>query len=183
MDANATQLMGMNSTDIQNMIQAWSNNVQIWSNYLVSVNAYLYNWMYGNLLAAPGWSWSDPQSTCQSFMTSNCGSKSPTQSLNNTLVFSFSRPSFPKSWPLAWPEQDIAAFSLVRGPSAYIGYGWWQCADVPNPFERPSLLDADLGLPINYCTEISQGIWMREYTNVNITLDCNTFNATYTWKL
>lgn len=182
MDSNATQLMGMNSTDIENMVQAWNNNVNTWSQYLVSQSVYLYNWMYGNLLAAPGWSWSNPQSTCQSFMQTNCGANAPTQSMNNTLVFSFSRPSFPHSWPLAWPEQDIAAFLLVRGPYAYIGYGWWQCATVPNPFERPVLLDGDFGLPMNYCSESSNGVWQREYSNANITLDCNTFNATYVWK-
>ena len=86
---------------------------------------------------------------------------------------------------LLWPEQDIAAFLLARGPSALIGYGWWQCATMPNPFERPALLDADFGEPQGYCAETApgSGVFSREWTRATVSLDCGAaFEATFAWK-
>ena len=177
--------MGMSAGDVTAMIAAWAANAAAWEEAMLARGKYLYSFFYGSLLSAPGWSWQDPQSTCASFMRANCGAGSPTQSPNTTLLMSFSRPSFANSWPLKWPEQDIAAFLLARGPSALIGYGWWQCATMPNPFERPALLDADFGEPQGYCAETApgSGVFSREWTRATVSLDCGAaFEATFAWK-
>ena len=39
----------------------------------------------------------------------------------------------------------------------------------------------DYGDPVGTYREIRHAVFERSYTRVNITVDCNTQNATYTW--
>lgn len=129
---------------------------------------------------APGWNQTDPASTCQSYMRTNCGAASPSQ--NGTLFFGYSRSKHSQPWPLPSPDQDLAAFLLTRGPYAYFGYGWSGCASSSAPFTRPANLDADYGEPVGYCEETApgSGVFTRQWTKADITLDCNTFTANIT---
>ena len=62
------------------------------------------------------------------------------------LLLSFTRGATGKQFPLPAPVQDIATFLLVRGPYAWIGYGWLGCI---SDYERPEALDYDYGLPVD----------------------------------
>jgi hypothetical protein len=59
-----------------------------------------------------------------------------------------------------------------------MGYGWTGCADDKHPFTRPKLLDADFGTPLGFCEETSPGVWERKWSNADIKLDCNKWEAT-----
>jgi hypothetical protein len=115
-------------------------------------------------------------------MRTNCGATSPSQS--GALFFGYSRSAHSQPWPLPYPQQDLAAFLLTRGPYAYFGYGWCGCASTSgsHPFTRPAELDADYGMPVEFCHETATGVFTREWTRATVTLDCNTFNATIAMK-
>jgi hypothetical protein len=186
MDKNATECMGMTPADIAAMTEAWAANVATWRAAFVAASKFEWFLFYGGQQTAPGWSQTEPWTTCQSYLQANCGAASPSQ--NGTLFLGFSRVQHSQAWypngTLPSPEQDIAAFLLTRGAYAYVGYGWTGCADAQHPFTRPALLDADFGSPVGFCSETAPGsqVWTREFDNAVVRLDCGAWKANYTWK-
>jgi len=111
-------------------------------------------------------------------MANNCGASAASQ--NGTLFFGYSRVTHHQAWPLPSPVQDLAAFLITRGPYAYFGYGWTGCADDNHPFTRPAALDADYGVPLDYCAEVggaNSGVYRRHWSKATVTLDCHNWNA------
>ena len=76
--------------------------------------------------------------------------------------------------------QDLATFMLVRGPFAWLGYGWLGCGDDPRGscshgrYVRPAELDADFGEPVGHCQETKpgSGVFRREWTKARVQMDC-----------
>ena len=54
--------------------------------------------------------------------------------------------------------------------------------DATHPFTRPASLDKDYGTPLNFCSETAPGVWTRNYTKLDLAIDCRTYEATYTMK-
>ncbi len=56
--------------------------------------------------------------------------------------------------------------------------------DATHPFTRPPALDKDYGTPLNFCSETAPGsnVWTRNYTKLDLAIDCRTYEATYTMK-
>jgi hypothetical protein len=56
--------------------------------------------------------------------------------------------------------------------------------DATHPFTRPASLDKDYGTPLNFCSETSPGskVWTRNYTKLDLAIDCSTYEATFTEK-
>jgi len=77
-------------------------------------------------------------------------------------------------WDIYNKEQTLAAFLIGRGPYAYVGYGW---NGQPLP-EWDAMWDMyDVGTPVNLCSQVSSGVYARNYTNGYATLNCNTWTA------
>jgi hypothetical protein len=58
-------------------------------------------------------------------------------------------------------------------------------AGCDKPYTRPPSLDVDYGTPTSgVCTETgaSSGIFVRNYTRADVTMDCNTFTASIVMK-
>ncbi len=182
MDADAVEKMGMSTADVSAMEAAWKANQQAWRDALYDAGSYEWFLFYGGQQTAPGWDQSKPETTCASFMKTNCGADSPSQ--NGTLFFGYSRVSHHQPWPLPHATEDLAAFLLVRGPSAYFGYGWAGCVDADKPFTRPAALDMDYGTPVGFCSETApgSGVYEREWTKAKIKLDCNSFKGSIDMK-
>jgi hypothetical protein len=59
-------------------------------------------------------------------------------------------------------EQDLASFLLVRGPYAWLGYGWMGCGSDSScqygKYARPEALELDYGTPVDeYCIDAGAG--------------------------
>ena len=90
-------------------------------------------------------------------------------------------------WPDSPVKQEIAAFLLMRGPYAYIGYGTWGMTwpvgvsflhtNHTSPLPLPKYMREDYGVPLGLCSEVSDGVFKREFSKSMITLDCNKFEA------
>jgi uncharacterized protein YfaQ (DUF2300 family) len=139
-----------------------------------------YNWQ--QLVQTPEYpnTVANAQSNCAPFMSKYCGENSTTQTDSTLMVFS--KVDASNFWPLPYASQDTAQFLLVRGPFAWLGYGWSSCRP-PATFVRPSEVDVDYGEPLGFCAETLQGVWTREYTKYSIALDCNSWAATFTPKI
>ena len=74
--------------------------------------------------------------------------------------------------------QNLAAFQLVRGEYAYIGYGFLACDESFNYTLPPELHSADYGDPLGACKEVYPGVFERNFTNSVARLDCNTWVGT-----
>ena len=121
MDADSIQKMGMTASDVTDMISAWSANVKAWRQAIYDAGLFEWFMVYGGQQTAPGWSQTEPNSTCLSFMRKNSGANSPSQ--NGTMFFGYSRFAHSQAWgpggSLLSPTQDLAAFLITRGPWAW----------------------------------------------------------------
>lgn len=77
--------------------------------------------------------------------------------------------------------QDLATFLLLRGPYAFLGFGWSGCG---NEVAFPAELRVDYGVPAGLCAETGpgSGVFRREWTQATVEMDCNTYTGTVTLK-
>jgi len=89
--------------------------------------------------------------------------------------------------PLPWLEQELAAFLLMRGPHAYLGWGewgmsWpagvsWQSPNGTSVGLPPLLRTGDWGEPQGLCKEVGVGTFERQYTAGLVSLNCKSYAA------
>ena len=73
--------------------------------------------------------------------------------------------------------QDLATFLLVRGPFAWLGFGWVGCG-LKGLYDRPAEMDIDYGVPVGDCGEVgNSGVFRREWSKANVSLDCGSFTG------
>eukprot|EP00947_MAST-08B_sp_MAST-8B-sp1_P003127 g3127.t1 len=207
--------MGLSTEDVAEIIAGWKLTMAAAHHRVVQSQAFdwqllncpVYPDMAGRLqcggapVSAPERDTLDPKPTCTAWMRKHCGAHSPFQRM--ALMFGVTRashdnPLFPQNLSLPYLKQDVATFLLVRGPYAWLGYGWQGCAsnfNKPGAFPGNSwresgyewsseLLEADYGEPDpnnnTECHETVPGeseVFVREWSKATVTLDCKTFSA------
>ncbi len=77
--------------------------------------------------------------------------------------------------------QDLANFLLIRGPFAWLGWGWQGCS---REYYFPPEFHEDYGLPSGLCSETApnSGVFVRQFDKSTIEMDCNTWTPTITLK-
>jgi hypothetical protein len=177
-DYHCTEDMGLTQQDTTDITAGWYETI---TQVHTAINA------------AGGFSWdqftdsSTPsQSSCASYFRSQCTSGS-FQSAALIVPYTENNGNF---YPLPYFEQDLAHFLLVRGPYAWLGYGWLGCSSgsAPpggsQPYSYPSELNLDYGAPLGLCSETGSGtnVFSRNWTNAEVSMDCNTWTPTITMK-
>ena len=78
-------------------------------------------------------------------------------------------------------NQDLATFLLLRGPYAYLGYGWSGCNV---KFAFPDAFKIDYGTPNGLCAETAagSGVFTREWSKATVSMNCNSYVGTVTMK-
>ena len=121
---------------------------------------------------AGGWFWqmfslqSTPvQAQCATTLRSMCAAGASSPFYNATTMHSMTGnhttlPNF---------AQDLATFMLLRGPYAWLGFGWSGC-NVVNTFPPELLLD--YGEPTGFCSETApnSSIFTRDWTKATVTV-------------
>eukprot|EP01116_Phalansterium_solitarium_P001606 TRINITY_DN11420_c0_g1_i1.p2 TRINITY_DN11420_c0_g1~~TRINITY_DN11420_c0_g1_i1.p2 ORF type:complete len:487 (-),score=117.32 TRINITY_DN11420_c0_g1_i1:129-1589(-) len=155
---NAPSNMGLSAQEVIDIATATQNAWTAVTNSLVAKQKY--NWqMFG------GYDGTGPtitQSNCQALMTQLC--QPSTQQV--PLMMGVNQ---------AAVDQSVAAFLVVRGPYAYIGYGWIGQNVFPPWFDQ---FDLDVGKPLELCTQTSSGVFSRSWSNGLAAIDCNSWTAT-----
>lgn len=121
-----------------------------------------------------------PPDKCAQWLRSRCGNLD-----NSTLMYEFTKRTFHSPFPLPAVTEDVASFLLVRGPHAYIGYGWIGCNESSDAYPRPPELDVDYGVPLDArCKETGAGtrVFTREWSKASVQMDCNKWQGTIKMK-
>ena len=81
-------------------------------------------------------------------------------------------------------EADLANFLLFRGPYAWLGYSWIGCAEMNFTAGLPPSLSLDYGEPQGLCAETApgSGVFVREWSQATVQMDCNSWTPTITMK-
>ena len=121
---------------------------------------------------------------CTSYMRSTaCKPGSPLQT-KSLFYGSTDYQKYGQKGVLPYFEQDLAAFMLIRGPYAWLGYSWMGCNNDPNDkstatikYHFPDALGKDYGEPLGLCAETAAGseVFHRAYSKANVTLDCKNW--------
>ena len=101
------------------------------------------------------------QSTCLAFMRPKCNAA---WQVNNAFTMNMDK---------NYQSQSLAAFLVVRTPVAYLGYGW----ESDQSDWLPIFL-TQVGEPSGVCQEVSTGVFSRQWSYGNVTLNCTSFTAT-----
>ena len=85
---------------------------------------------------------------------------------------------------------DVAYFLLTRGPYAWIAGGpmlgwhmshWWtegQARRINFREDlRPKEFNGDYGAPLSSCTQSAPGVFLRQWSKANVTIDCNALQG------
>ena len=173
-NSSAIADIGLSPADVSALTAGWSSNMNAVQSALLKTNGFTWQ----SLWNVPGWSTTAPQAGCAAFLRDNCG---PTGRPQSEPMFMNQSPAHPPGpVPIAYPEQSLAAFLLVRGPYAWLGTGWLGCLRLP----PVAGLGQDFGSPNGFCAETapSSGVFTRDWSKATVQLDCNSFTATIKMK-
>ena len=135
-------------------------------------------------LDAGGWFWqmfslftTPPQAQCAASLRQLCAAGAASTYYNATTMHSLSgdHATLPNL------AQDLAAFLLLRGPYAFLGFGWSGCG---NKVSFPAELGLDYGEPQGFCSETApgSGVFTRAWTHADVALNCTSYVGTVTMK-
>jgi len=136
------------------------------------------------VVAAGGWGWqfftgfSTPDNkTCAATLSKICSAGTNSPYYNVALQHGFTKNANGSPVPLPSFNEDLATFLLVRGPFAWLGYGWVGCGV---PYDFPDALKADYGVPQGTCSETApgSGVFTRVYSKAVAQMDCSTWTGT-----
>ena len=177
-DANSQADMQLSDQDIADITNGWLHNMQVVQRAILDAKGYTWSLIPGqaNANAMPIMV---NETSCARWLSIACNDSTPFISApllsGLTTVNSTSNP-FP------YLQQQLAAFLLMRGPYAWIGFGEW---GMKWPFELPfpdAIFNApDYGVPLDqHCQRASGSIFVRKWSKATVQLDCATFQASIT---
>jgi hypothetical protein len=189
-DSHSQLDMGLSDDDIRDLTLAWRQTMTLAQRTILRKGGYTWSLMSGqsNANAMPT---TLSASSCAAQLRDACaGGKAESDWQTQAHIVGFSQ----NGTALTQVEQDVAFFSLVRGPYAWLGWGTWgmtwpfnrepahgELPPLPHGVPRPSLLERDFGVPVDrVCREVSPGVFSRRWSlGGDIRLDCNTFEASW----
>jgi hypothetical protein len=175
MNANCTRDMGLNQTDIADIMAAWHRNFV--AAKAVSVAAGGFEWHLLKTTGSPAAGQTPTQ--CKAFFQTAC--KPHSTAYDSALFVPFTYGAKAGYGAPRWQE-DLATFLLIRGPFGYIGHGFSTCSLDAEPvggpgelYERPPALNTEYGVPLGLCVEeeTKSGTFTRKWTKADVSYDCN----------
>lgn len=191
-DRNSQADMGLTDEEIRDITLAWNETVSAMEEAILKKGGYTWWLMAGqsNAGASPD---GLAKASCAAQLRAACKSDSEWQMLPKlfglTINSTVTAPS--------QLEQDVAFFLLARGPYAWLGWGVWgmtwpfnpepahgELPPLPHGVPRPAILARDFGEPLGLCGETAagSGVFERQWTKAKVTLDCNAFEASFTYS-
>lgn len=166
-DYNCARDMGLKQADTTAITDAWRLTLAAVQEAIISHGAF--SWAYFRQLTIPG---PGNASACASWF----------RETGSTLTgYAYVQQFYNATQrPLPAVSQDIAAFLVLRGDFAWLGYGWIGCT---TDYEYPPALEVDYGVPLTpYFNETSPGVFTREWSKATATFSCPAWTGTVTMK-
>jgi hypothetical protein len=168
--------MGLTQADTTAIFDAWRSTINATNTAILQANGF--SWPMFAKTSTP------TPKECTAFFRLECGSTP--RYYHEALRFEFTNKT---ARDPAQVRNDVAAFLLVRGDYAWIGYDWIGCVTSQSPppsspdslYYRPPELDVDYGTPSARCQQ-DGNVFTREYSHASVTFDCSTYKGSVTMK-
>ena len=171
--------MGLSDADIHDITVGWLATQTAAQAAVLAKGAYTWSLLPGqdNANASPIML---TAANCAPTLRRACASTSPW--LTAPLLLGLTPGN--KSAPLPRLAAALAAFHVMRGPYAYVGYGVWGMSwPAGSSFDNrndtlpiPPEFATDYGEPVGACVEgPAAGVFHRAWTKRNVTVDCEHF--------
>lgn len=168
---NCSQDMQLTQNDVNGIYSGWQTSMNAIYNAMGDAGVFAYQSF--SFISTPGSS-----SSIQSSLQSACAAGNSSNYYNSPIMHTFTTP--PSCCPatrnttLLQFNEDLAFFMLVRGPSAYLGYGWDFCS----PYhEMPPALFVDYGDPLDTCQESQPNYFTRQYSNATVWFNTTSYTG------
>jgi hypothetical protein len=181
---NVSEDLGLTTANWSQITDSYRVNMDALRNATLTAGKFAWQLMWtGGLDTGVGGTVPRPiveQGGCASQLRTLCSADSPSQT--RAMMYALGTEKIigpPRPTQL---HQDLANFLLIRGPYAWLGHGWEGCnRDYPFPYE----FTLDYGKPLGLCAETgaNSGIFTRKWTNVDVTMDCNSWAPSMSWKI
>ena len=183
--------MGLSDDDIKDLTLAWRETMREAQEAILAKGGYTWSLMAGQANANAMPTILDSNRTrCTAMLREACDKNTSAiwQKQAHLVGFKLNGTKLPQA------AQDVAFFNIVRGPFAWLGWGTWgmtwpfnpepahgELPPLPHGVPRPALLDRDFGVPVDpVCKEVKPGVFSRRWSLAgDVTLDCNTFAASF----
>lgn len=166
--------MGLSQQEVTDIWQAWKKNMAAVQASILSAKAWIWGLFTGNLATVN-------QKQCVTTFRTACKNTSAQQT--SPYLYGWSRVAN-SSVANRTQTNDVASFLLMRGPYAWLGYGWRGNCNAP--FDWPDhLLNRDYGEPLGICSETvvgQSGVFIREWSKATIHFDCNKWVGSINMK-
>jgi len=178
--ANDTGLIS-NLEEWGNITRSYQQNMDVLRNATLSAGKFAWQlmWTGGDATSVGGTVPSQVvvQATCSANLRALCSASAPPQ----TRAMMYPLKGDPTK--LSQLTTDLANFLLIRGPFAWLGHAWKGCS---RNYPFPKEFNSDYGVPLDaVCKETvpgKSGVFTREWSNVHVSMDCNSWTPTIAWK-
>jgi hypothetical protein len=183
-DSHMLADMGMSSADAAAMTAAWQSSLDQLFALAARRQKFISNMGYsGDSLSGA------TPAQCTARLTSMCAQGLPVFGSWYVIDYQYIQPP---AYGIEAPNAalDVAYFLLTRGPWAWIAGGpmlgwhmshWWTAGQARRiDFHldlRPAEFNADYGEPLCSCVQQSPGVFVRQWTKANVTVDCNAMEG------
>ena len=179
----AVEDMGLSRNDMLALEKGWRANMDAVQSAILNSGGF--NWQLFDVGHGTNAGPPFQKENCTTYMRETaCKPDSALQ--KQSMFYGFSDQNTNRS-KLPYFKQDLAAFLLIRGPYAWLGYSWMGCNGDPstarNPidYQFPAELGQDYGEPIDAtCSETANAseVFTRKWSKATVTLDCKAWTST-----
>jgi len=183
-DRHSQSDMGLTDEDIRDITVGWLQTMTAAQAALLKAGGYTWSLLPGqdNANAAP--KMISQGASCEASVRAACGGAWE----GAPLVMGLTPGKNLTADPLPLLQQELAAFLLMRGGHAYLGWGewgmsWpagvsWQSPNGTSVGLPPQLRRGDWGQPGGLCREVAPGVFERNYEAGVVRLNCASYEAT-----
>ena len=172
---------GLGAADVQAIAAGWRATLQASFEKIVALGGY--SWQMLQFPDGSSGSRTTPRGA--GFFRSACVDEAnATKMQRDPLMLRFSDDGGGATAPQF--EQDVAAFLLIRGPHAHLGFSWSGCSSEVGHYgaltaAQVELLNRDFGEPTDArCAEVAPGVFQRRWEGAVVQLDTNANKANIT---
>ena len=177
--------MGLSDGDIFDITRGWLATMTAAQAAIVAAGGYTWSLLPGQDNANASPLMISKGASCEAHIRKACSPSSSWQVA--PLVMGLTPGTNLTADPLPLLHPELAAFLLMRGPHAYLGWGEWGMSwpagvtwQSPNGTAvglPPVLRGGDWGTPLGVCKDVGGGVFERQYPAGVVRLDCGTYEA------
>jgi hypothetical protein len=172
--------MGLTDADVQQISEGWRENMDAAHEMILKLGGFAWDLFPNQHNAGCSAGPAVVKTSCVDELRQYCRASPVPKPQSGPLYYGLTTGAKIAGTPIPLPDfmQDLVNFLLIRGPYAWIGYGFVGC-NAGLVYNRPKELDTDYGAPLGLCAETASGsgVFKREYTKATVTMDCKSWKG------